>query len=69
MRRFHAQPWRMTASDDETAALSAQHTQRDLVATTITAMRDPLLVPTMYRHGLAIAKEAVAEGLLDDLRA
>ncbi|MDR2154372.1 MAG: TIGR02679 family protein [Burkholderiaceae bacterium] len=69
LRRWPAQPWRMRAEDYQTAAHQAPHRPRDLSASdTTTADWDPQLAPAMHRHGLAIAEEAVADRLIDDLR-
>lgn len=68
VRRWQAQPWRMRARDYEAAAQLAAHRQRDLAAPGIAAIWDTQLAPAMCRHGLAIAEEAVADFLLEDLR-
>lgn len=68
LRRWQAQPWRMSTQDYETAVQTAPHTQRDLLASDLTAIWDPLLAASMRRHGLAIAEEAVADRLIEDLR-
>jgi len=68
MRAWDAQPWRFAAADYEAAAASAPHTRRDLADAGVVASWDAALAPTMQRHGLAIAEEAVAARLLEDLR-
>jgi uncharacterized protein (TIGR02679 family) len=68
MRTWQAQPWRLAASDYEAAVQTAPHTRRDLDETDITAAWDPLLAAAMCRHGLSIAEEAVADGLIEDLQ-
>lgn len=68
VRRWHAQPWQMRTRDYEAAAQIAAHRQRDLAASGIAAIWDTQLAPAMCRHGLAIAEEAVADFLLEDLR-
>lgn len=68
VRRWQAQAWQMRARDYETAVRTAPHRQRDLAVSEITAMWDPQLAPAMCRHGLAIAEEAVADFLTEDLR-
>lgn len=68
MGTWGAHPWRFGALDYEAAAASASHTRRDLADAAIIAAWDAALAPTMQRHGLAIAEEAVAAPLLGDLR-
>lgn len=68
VRRWQAQPWQMRAQDYEAAVPTVRHKQRDLAASEVTALWDPQLAPAMYRHGLAIAEEAVADFLIEDLR-
>jgi uncharacterized protein (TIGR02679 family) len=68
LRSWSAQPWQMSAQDYQAAAQSAAHRQRDLQTSAITAVWDVQLAPSMLRHGLAIAEEAVAERLMEDLR-
>lgn len=67
MRTSGAQPWRLRTVDYETAASTAPHAKRNLEDTTVTASWDEALVPAMLRRGFAIAEEAVAETLLEDL--
>jgi uncharacterized protein (TIGR02679 family) len=67
MRVWRAQPWRFAALDYEAAAALAPHTRRDLLNGCIVATWDSALAPAMQRHGLAIAEEAVAAILLEDL--
>jgi uncharacterized protein (TIGR02679 family) len=68
MRTWQAQPWRLAASDYEAAVQTAPHTRRDLDETDASAAWDPLLAAAMCRHGLSIAEEAVADGLIEDLQ-
>ena len=68
MRIWGAHPWRFRALDYEAAAASASHTRRDLSDTRIAASWDAALAPAMQLHGLAIAEEAVAASLSEDLR-
>lgn len=68
MRSWRAQPWQMSTQDYETAVQAAPHRQRDLASAEITAAWDRWLAPSMRRHSLAIAEEAVAERLIEDLR-
>ena len=68
MRAWNAQPWAFAAADYEAAAASAPHTRRDLADAGVVASWDAALAPSMHRHGLAIAEEAVAAGLLEDLQ-
>ena len=68
MRVWEAQAWRFGALDYEAAALSASHSRRDLADAPVAASWDGALAAAMQRHGLAIAEEAVAASLLEDLR-
>ncbi|MEY5098054.1 MAG: hypothetical protein RJA36_773 [Pseudomonadota bacterium] len=68
LRSWRAQPWKMSTQDYETAVQNTPPRQRDLGASDLTADWDPQLAPAMYRHGLAIAEEAVADRLIVDLR-
>lgn len=67
LRTWPARPWRLAAADYEAAANGAPHTRRDLADAGPDAAWDNLLAPAMRRHGLAIAEEAVAIALLEDL--
>lgn len=67
MRVWHAQPWRFAVTDYEAAVADAPHTHRDLPPTGFAATWDADLAPSMQRHGLAIAEEAVVGSLLQDL--
>jgi uncharacterized protein (TIGR02679 family) len=68
MRTWRARPWRMAVSDYEAAVRSAPHIRRDLAEADIAAAWDSLLAPAMWRHGLSIAEEAVADALIEDLQ-
>ncbi|MBB6589424.1 TIGR02679 family protein [Ralstonia solanacearum] len=68
IRTWRAIPWRLAASDYEAAVKAAPHVRRDLDETDAVAVWDPLLTPAMHGHGLSIAEEAVADGLIEDLR-
>ncbi len=68
VRRWQAQPWQMRTRDYEAAVQAAARRPPDLAASKITAIWDSQLAPAMCRHGLAIAEEAVAEFLTEDLR-
>lgn len=68
MRIWGAQAWRYSALDYEAAALGASHSRRDLAVAHVAASWDSALAPAMRHHGLAIAEEAVAVSLLEDLR-
>ena len=69
MRTWSAQPWRLAAGDYEAAVQAAPHAQSKLSDTSVTALWDPQLAPAMRHHGLAIAEEALADGLIKDLKA
>jgi uncharacterized protein (TIGR02679 family) len=68
MRTSGALPWRFGTADYETAA-SASRTRCELKQARIEASWDPSLSASMERYGLAIAEEAVASTLLEDLDA
>lgn len=68
LRSWQAQPWRMSTRDYEAAVQATPPRLRDLTASDLTATWDPQLVPAMCHHGLAIAEEAVADWLMEDLR-
>ncbi|MFW7267015.1 TIGR02679 family protein [Gluconacetobacter sp. Hr-1-5] len=67
MQTWQATPWRLSASDYEAAVCAAPGWRHDLGPGTIGAAWDPLLAPAMRRHGVAIAEEAVAAVLIEDL--
>lgn len=67
MRTWQVNPWRFNAKDYEVAATNAPHTRHDLSGACVAASWDVALMPTMQRHGIAIAEEAVATSLLEDL--
>ncbi len=68
MRIWSAQAWRFGALDYEAAVVRASHSRRDLADAPVAASWDRALAAAMQRHGLAIAEEAVAASLLEDLR-
>lgn len=69
IRTFGARPWRLRSDDYEAAARQAPHAKRDLDGeAAVAATWDEALAPAMQRHGFAIAEEAVAASLLEDLR-
>jgi uncharacterized protein (TIGR02679 family) len=68
MRTWQAEPWRFSARDYEAAVTSAPLARHNLSDACLTALWDPDLKPTMQRCGIAIAEEAVATSLLEDLR-
>lgn len=68
MRACGARPWRFETGDYQAAAAGAPHAQRDLDGACIAASWDGALAPAMQHHGLAIAEEALAELLLEDLQ-
>ncbi|WP_072389419.1 TIGR02679 family protein [Hyphomicrobium sp. CS1BSMeth3] len=68
MLAYGARPWRF-GSEDYTAALACASTQRHLLSgLSTTASWDASLAPVMEEHAVAIAEEAVAEVLLQDLQ-
>lgn len=68
LRSWPAQAWRMGADDYLAAARTAPHAGRDLPDAGAVATWDAALAPAMQSCGLAIAEEALAERLLQDLR-
>jgi uncharacterized protein (TIGR02679 family) len=68
LRTWQARPWRLAASDYEAAACAAPHVRRDLTDASVAATWDSQLEPAMQHHGLAIAEEALADSLIEDLR-
>lgn len=67
LRHAGAAPWRMEMADYEAAARAAASAGHSLNGAETEAIWDVQLAPTMRRFGLAIAEEAVADSLLDDL--
>jgi uncharacterized protein (TIGR02679 family) len=67
LRSVGAAPWRMGAADYEAAAGTTAAARHALTGCDAEAVWDAQLAPAMHRHGLAIAEEAVADVLLDDL--
>lgn len=67
LRYAGAAPWRMEMADYETAARAATSARHALTGSETEALWDAHLAPTMRRYGLAIAEEALAESLFDDL--
>lgn len=67
IRAFDAKPWRLRVDDYQAAARTAPHRQRNLEDATVAASWDDALAPAMLRRGLAIAEEAVAGTLIEDL--
>lgn len=62
-----ARPWRCFSADYEAAVADAPLRESDLTGPSAEACWDPSLAPTMRKHGLSIAEEAVATPLLQDL--
>lgn len=69
MRLCGAHPWRFAHDDYMQAIEQAPHSERDLGDSCVQATWDPALTALMQLQGLAIAEEAVASPLLDDLAA
>ena len=67
LRTWQARPWRLATVDYEAAANDAPHSRCDLADNGPDASWDKLLAPAMRRHRLAIAEEAVAGALMEDL--
>ncbi len=67
MRTWEARPWRFMARDYEAAVTGVSHARHDLDGAGVEASWDDGLAPAMRRHGVAIAEEAVAASLLEDL--
>ena len=67
MRTWHANLWRFGAKDYEVAVTNAPHARHDLSSACVAALWDEALMLAMQSHGIAIAEEAVAASLLEDL--
>ncbi|MCC4620291.1 TIGR02679 family protein [Xanthomonas cassavae CFBP 4642] len=67
IRTWKATPWRMSTQDYAAAADSAAHVRHGLGATPVNADWDRHLASAMQNRGIAIAEEAVAITLLEDL--
>jgi uncharacterized protein (TIGR02679 family) len=68
MRETRARPWRFSASDYEAAVRHAPSPGKKLARHPVAASWEAALMPAMQRHDLAIAEEAVAASLLQDLQ-
>jgi uncharacterized protein (TIGR02679 family) len=68
MREFKALPWRYGAAEYALAAATAARPGLILEEPQVVATWDGGLVPAMKEHGIAIAEEAVAASLIDDLQ-
>jgi uncharacterized protein (TIGR02679 family) len=67
MREHGAQPWRFGAADYEAAVAGASGLGQALTGKAAGASWDQGLMTAMQRHQLAIAEEALAASLLEDL--
>lgn len=67
LRTWQADPWRFSAGDYEAAVTNGPHMRHELSGTCAAASWDLAVMPAMQRHGIAIAEEAVAASLLQDL--
>ena len=67
MRTWQVNLWRFSAEDYEVAVTNGPHTRHDLSGACVAASWDVTLMLAMQRHGIAIAEEAVAASLLEDL--
>jgi uncharacterized protein (TIGR02679 family) len=67
MRTWQACPWRFAAQDYEVAVTNAPSLRHELSGVPAIASWDEALAPMMQQHGIAIAEEAVAMVLLEDL--
>jgi len=68
MRTWQVDPWRFSAQDYQIAAINAAHTRHKLSGACVATSWDAALMLAMQCHGIAIAEEAVAASLLEDLR-
>lgn len=68
MRLCEAHPWRFQSSDYVQAVETVPYRERDLAESTVIASWDAALVADMQSYGLAIAEEAVASLLVNDLK-
>ncbi|AOJ09676.1 TIGR02679 family protein [Burkholderia mayonis] len=64
---WHAHPWRFAARDYEAAAANSPPVRYELYGAWVSASWDATLATVMQRYGIAIAEEAVAAALLEDL--
>lgn len=67
MRTWRAMPWRFSTGDYLTAFVETPKRPADLEGSEVEASWDRDLAPAMRRHRLAIAEEATAEVLLEEL--
>jgi len=67
MRAYAAQPWRFGTADYQAAVASLPQVDHRLTGKPVAAAWDAALAPAMQAHGLAIAEEALAAHLLQDL--
>ena len=67
LREHGAAPWRFDAAAYEAAVQAAPPSSHRLTGTPVMASWDSALAPAMQAQGLAIAEEALADGLLQDL--
>lgn len=68
IRTWNANPWRMSTQDYESAASSTTRVRHELGAIPVNADWDIHLATAMQNRGTAIAEEAVATILIEDLR-
>ncbi|MBV6812622.1 TIGR02679 family protein [Xanthomonas campestris pv. passiflorae] len=68
IRTWNANPWRMSTQDYEAAASSTTRVRHELGAIPVNADWDIHLATAMQNRGTAIAEEAVATILIEDLR-
>jgi len=67
MRACAAHPWRFNTVDYQAAVAGSAHADHRLAGKPVAAAWDAALAPAMQAHGLAIAEEALAAALLQDL--
>ena len=67
MGTWHAHPWRFATQDYEAAVANSPPVTHELSGTSVSASWDESLAAVMQHHGIAIAEEAVAAVLLEDL--
>jgi uncharacterized protein (TIGR02679 family) len=68
MHAYAAQPWRLGATDYESALRSTPREKHELTGVPVPASWNAALAPTMQTYGVAIPEEGVAASLLQDLQ-
>jgi hypothetical protein len=67
MREFGAEPWRFSVTDYIAAVRAVSNSRHPLPGKAAEAAWDVALASAMQQHRLAVAEEALASSLLQDL--